>query len=164
MTEQKHEDIINILYKEGEEKPWVLDYHDVGLFKTARAALNYPAQKFETEEKAIEVATMLQNIIKAKVAIPSENTVLNPEEHAEFFHPIPTEDETEHKHISETELVTETEQVTFEQIRTNRENQGLPVDTDTIIIAGPSQKATEKELGLGTVKSNDLPNPPPRLP
>lgn len=159
MPEQTNTDIIKVLYKEGEDKPWFIDYEDVGVLKTARAALNYPAQSFETEEKAIEVATMLRDIIKADaVAIPSQNKILDDVEPAEFFHPIHSEekhDPDEHEHLDDEEINREIEELDGDQIRANREAQGLPVNTDTITIPGPSQQATEQELGI---------SPPPRLP
>lgn len=101
-------DVIKVVYNEGEDKPWMLDFEDVGVMKTARAALNYPAQKFETEEKAVEVAEMLRDIIHANaVALPEEDIVLDDVEPAEFFQPISSEGKPN------PELGAETERETF---------------------------------------------------
>lgn len=59
-------EIIYVVNNPGEDKPWEIKFDDVDGFKTARALLNHPVHKFDTEQEAVEVAEKLKNIIKAE--------------------------------------------------------------------------------------------------
>lgn len=84
--------LIKVNYEEGEKNPWSLDYHDVSLLQAARAALNYPVTHFESRDKAVEVALMVRDIIKADaVQVEGEDDLLFPrdeENKANFFEQI----------------------------------------------------------------------------
>ena len=137
-------DTIRVVYKEGEDKPWHLDYEDVGVMKTARAALNYPSQKFETEEKAIEVAEMLRDIIHADaVEVPSENVVLDDVEPAPFFQNIPSDSEYEERNAEDITQVDEN------RLSSEDETALASLDTDYTGQPGPSQQQVEAERGIG---------------
>jgi uncharacterized protein YrzB (UPF0473 family) len=85
----EHQEIIHIVHNEGEEKPWEITFDDVSALKRARAILNYPIHKFDTEAKAVEVAEMLRNIIQADaVELGGSYTVRTPDDKAEFFQSI----------------------------------------------------------------------------
>lgn len=82
----ENQEIIHIVYNEGEEKPWEITFDDVSALKRARATLNYPISKFDTEAKAIEVAEMLRDIIQAdSVEIAGRYLVRTLDDKAEFF-------------------------------------------------------------------------------
>ena len=137
-------DVINIIYNEGEDKPWELKFDDVSMLKTARAAINYPVQKFETEEKAIEVAEMLRDIIHAdSVHVAGEEPLLSHDEHAEFFQNIPDKVGA----VEDFDIVDD--KLSPETIRKEQERQGMKLDTDDVSThPGVSQWEAEKELGL----------------
>jgi hypothetical protein len=167
MNAQPKTDVIKVIYNEGEEKPWALDYEDVSAIKTARAALNYPAQKFETEEKAVEVAEMLRDIIKADaVVIPSEDEVLDDVEKAKFFQPISSEDKTnelhdghkdghDHDHDDTKREDVDfyaTDEVDEDLIRESQQEADIKnLDSDEITTnPGESQRQAEREMGIDT--------------
>lgn len=80
------QEIIHIVHNEGEDKPWEVTFDDVNALKRARAILNYPIHKFDTEAKAVEVAEMLRDIIQADAVEHEGNyAVRTPEDKAEFF-------------------------------------------------------------------------------
>lgn len=84
------QDIIHVVKHEGEEKPWEITFDDVNGLKRARAILNYPVHRFDTEAKAVEVAEMLRDIIKADaVEVSGEYAVRAPEKKADFFQILP---------------------------------------------------------------------------
>jgi hypothetical protein len=85
-------EIIHIVHNANEDKPWELKFDDVSGLKKARAILNYPVHKFETEAKALEVAEMLRGIIKADgIEIDSEARTIFDNDKASFFHPVGNE-------------------------------------------------------------------------
>jgi hypothetical protein len=87
-------EVLEVVYNEGERLPWEIRFNDVSHLKTMRAILNYPAHKFESEEKAVEVATMLRDIIKADaVAVEGETELLDDTEKAPFFKQIVSDDD-----------------------------------------------------------------------
>lgn len=89
-------EVINVVHNEGEDKPWELQFGDLSTFKHARAILNYPIHKFETEEKAVEVAEMLRDIVKADaVAVEGVTGELNNVQPAGFLHLLKTEEPEE---------------------------------------------------------------------
>ena len=91
MSDEKTE-IIHVVHNAGEEKPWELKFDDVSGLKKARAILNYPVHKFETEEKAVEVAEMLRDIVKADhVDVEGQGVVGGDAKPADFFHSVNTE-------------------------------------------------------------------------
>lgn len=139
-------DVIKVVYNEGEDKPWMLDFEDVGVMKTARAALNYPAQKFETEEKAVEVAEMLRDIIHANaVTIPEENIVLDDVEPAEFFQPISSEGKpNDELNASESEVLVEDDIIVPPRTITSESNPAANYEPATV---GESQAQVEEEYG-----------------
>lgn len=144
-------DVIKVVYNEGEDKPWALDFEDVGVMKTARAALNYPAQKFETEEKAIEVAEMLRDIIHADaVELTEENVTLDDVEPAEFFQPISSDgkklddDSSHHHHKDENTAEEDTVHV----------NQFAPGENDRF-----TENALRSEKPEPAVSSSDITPP-----
>lgn len=143
-----NEDIIKVIYVEGEDKPWQLDFKDVSVLKTARAAVNYPITKFETENDAIEVATMLRDIIHAKevevIDQDGEEEVLDDVQKAPFFNVVHRDEEEENVEKA-SEVVASLDD---KEIRANQEREGLALDTDQPVVnPGPSQKQTEAELG-----------------
>lgn len=143
-----NEDIIKVIYVEGEDKPWHLDFKDVSVLKTLRAAINYPVTKFETENDAIEVATMLRDIIHAKevevINRAGEEEILDDVQPAPFFNVV-KRDEEQSSVEKATEVVASLKD---DQIREHQQNVGLKLDTDKPIVEpGPSQQETEVELG-----------------
>lgn len=94
MSEKDKTEIIRVVHNEGEEKPWEIVFDDVDGLKKARAILNYPVHKFETEAKAVEVAEMLRDIVKADgVAVEGEPGIRDEREPAPFFHSVGSEKE-----------------------------------------------------------------------
>jgi len=84
------QEIIHVVHNDGEDKPWEIKFDDVNGLKRARAILNYPIHKFDTEAKAVEVAEMLRDIIKADaVEVDGEYSVREPANKAEFFQALP---------------------------------------------------------------------------
>ena len=80
------QEVIRIVNNPGEDKPWELKFDNISGLKKARAILNYPLHKFETEQKAVEVAEMLKSIIKADTVTVEGRVVDDKEDdHAEFF-------------------------------------------------------------------------------
>lgn len=89
MSDTKVEIIEVVHSEENPERPWVLVFTDVARLKRARAILNYPVHHFETEEKAIEVAEMLRDIIDIDgVEVEGETWLRDNSGNAEFFHNI----------------------------------------------------------------------------
>ena len=87
------QEVLHIVHNPGEDKPWEINFDDVSGLKKARAILNYPIHKFETEQKAVEVAEMLRDIIKAdSVEINGAYDVRTDEDTASFFEPISSDD------------------------------------------------------------------------
>lgn len=87
-------EVIRVVHNEGDDKPWEIEFDDVSGLKKARAILNYPIHKFESEEKAVEVAEMLRDIIKADaVSVEGEPELLDDVEPAPFFKPIVSDDD-----------------------------------------------------------------------
>jgi hypothetical protein len=85
----QHEEIIHVVFNSGEDKPWEITFPDISLLKRARAILNYPVHKFETEAKAVEVASMLRDIIKADgVQITGETEVHERKDENSFYHSV----------------------------------------------------------------------------
>lgn len=90
-TKTDETEIIYVVHNAGEDKPWELKFDNVSALKRARAILNYPVHKFETEHKAVEVAEMLKSIIKAD-GVEVEGEIIDTEEsHTEFFHAVNNE-------------------------------------------------------------------------
>jgi len=88
-------EVIRVVHNEGEEHPWELKFDDVSVLKRARAILNYPKHTFDTEEKAVEVAQMLRDIIKADaVTVEGEDKVLDDVQPAEFFQSLPSDEDS----------------------------------------------------------------------
>jgi len=154
ITEEKTTEkanVINLRFHPEKEKPWVLDYHDVNLWQTARAAINYPVTEFETQEKAVEVATMLRDIIHAEaveIETPDGTVVqtLDDVEPAKFFETIHTPDENERSEDKAWDAVNSLDE---KAIRANQENVGTEhLDTDTVRVPGPSQRQTEAEMRI----------------
>jgi hypothetical protein len=168
-------DVIKVVYNEGEDKPWALDYEDVGVLKTARAALNYPAQKFETEDKAIEVAEMLRDIIHANaVEVTPENEILDNVKPAEFFHSVKSEDTGGEEPTERREDVDfyATDELDEDLIRESQEQSELKnLDTDNVSTRpGESQRLVESELGIDKpytqadkAQDRGVIEPPPRF-
>lgn len=150
ITEVPTTNTINILHRINEEKPWKLDYHDVNIWQTARAAVNYPVTEFKTKEEAIEVAEMLRDIIHADAVVvygldgePEE--VLDEPHQAKFFEAIDGgEDDDEDPNDEAWDAINS---LTEEQIRANQESHNLLVDTDVYITEpGDSEREVEKTL------------------
>lgn len=156
--------VVNVVYKEGHEKPWHIEYDEVSMLQTARAAINYPKTQFETEEEAVEVATMIRDIIHANSVDVLDETgdieILDDTQKAPFFKRINREDnddisdveatEVEHEETSEDRAVNAVNDLTDEQIRRSQENNPhVPSQVDPPpTFGGPSQTATQKELGI----------------
>lgn len=98
MVQENSQEIVQVVHNPSEDKPWEIKFHNIGGLKRARAILNYPVHKFETEEKALEVADMLRDIIKAD-AVTLEGEVWNGggSDDAEFFRPIHSEHDDRNK-------------------------------------------------------------------
>lgn len=90
VAEPDESNTIRIIHNEGEEKPWELKFDDISGLKKARAILNYPVHKFETEQKAWEVAEMLRNIIRADAVVDEEGLAYRDKDDNRFFEPIKT--------------------------------------------------------------------------
>lgn len=91
-------EIVYVVHNADEEKPWEIKFDDVSGLKKARAILNYPVHKFETEAKATEVAEMLRDIIKADVVkVIDENDNVKSElaaGPAAFYHEVQAEEKS----------------------------------------------------------------------
>lgn len=148
---EHRENVINLRFHPGKEKPWVLDYHDVNLWQTARAAVNYPVTEFESKEKAIEVATMLRDIIHAdavEIETPDGTVVdvLDDVEKAKFFETVHSSDDDVTGEDKAWDVVNGLDE---ETIRANQERVGShKLDTDSVRVPGPSQRQAEAEMGL----------------
>lgn len=88
--EPDESETIMIVHNEGEDKPWELKFNDVSGLKKIRAILNYPVHKFETEQKAWEVAEMLRSIIKADAVVDESDVAYREKDDNRFFEPIKT--------------------------------------------------------------------------
>lgn len=87
-----NQEVIRIINNVGEDKPWELRFDDISALKRARAILNYPVHKFESEENAVEVAEMLRGIIKADgVAVEGETGLRENTDNGGFYHKLPSE-------------------------------------------------------------------------
>lgn len=141
-------DTINVIYVPGEKKPWQLDFKEVSVAKTARAAINYPITKFENEDDAIEVATMLRDIIHAEQVEVTDQygdvEVFDDKEPAPFFKVIHRdEEETSVEHAQGV-----VDSLTTEEVRNSQEQSNAIHEPDHVSLTpGPSQKQAEAELG-----------------
>jgi hypothetical protein len=87
-------DILEVVFHEGEKLPWEISFKDVSLLQRVRAAVNYPVDRFESKEKAVEVAEMLRDIIKADaVKVEGETELHDDVQKAEFFEKIVSDDD-----------------------------------------------------------------------
>lgn len=97
MVQENSQEVVQVVHNPSEDKPWEIKFHNIGVFKKARAILNYPVHQFETEEKALEVADMLRDIIKADaVTVDGEVWHDGGSDEAEFFRKI-SSDGDDHK-------------------------------------------------------------------
>jgi len=119
-------EVIHVIFNEGEEKPWEITFDDISGLKRARAILNYPVHKFETEEKATEVAEMLRDIIKADaVDVEGELGLRDDVEPAPFFHSVAADEDLKGD---------------------NHRHQGSGVET-AVPVAGAGYSGLDTELG-----------------
>lgn len=143
---ENNTEVLHVVHNEGEEKPWEIKFDDVGGLKHARAILNYPVHKFETEEKAIEVAEMLRDIIHADGVVVENESGVRDSEPAEFFHPVQSEDTADTASSERDEDLEEwhaNEPVKVDEL--NPRTAGVPVSEEPVRVAPPehvSQPAT----------------------
>lgn len=93
--DHKEQRVIHVVFEDGADNPWSLDYHDLPALSAARAVLNYPITHFKSRDKAVEVAVMIRDIVKADVVhVEGEEDFIllaDPEEKAPFFEPVSDE-------------------------------------------------------------------------
>lgn len=147
-TQAHQPNVINLVFHPEKEKPWVLDYHDVSIWQTARAAINYPVTEFKTREEAEKVGEMIRDIIHAD-AVEVELSdgevvdVLDDTEPAKFFEVIHHDDG---EGTSEDRSWEAVNSLSESEIRENQLNSGIELDRDHRVIPGLSQTETEAAL------------------
>lgn len=145
ISREHQPNVINLVFHPEKEKPWVLNYHDVSVWQTARAAVNYPVTEFKTREEAEQVGEMIRDIIHAdavEVELPDGEIVdvLDDTEPAKFFEVIHRNNGEE---TSEDRSWDAVNNLSEDEIRENQLNSGIELDRDRPVTPGLSQTETE---------------------